>query len=298
MRTASLCLILLCFCAQALAQDPPPPESTPAEPPPMPGPTGDDMPPPPPCEPACRSGFVCQLGQCVSACNPPCPATQSCGAGGVCSVPAPAPAPARPLGPPQPYYAGVSTPPPPPRPGVETHDGFMLRLAAGLGSSSASEVLLSGGEVGWRGLAGTFSLDIGGAVAGDLALHGRLASFVTFNPTVEVDGTDLGTAEDLSISFTLFGIGLTYYFMPVNIYLTGVVGISGVSTTFRGETRQGSYRGLGLNFDVGKEWWVSDNWALGVAGRLWMSSIAEDADEGEGALTTTGLLVMFSTTYL
>ena len=30
------------------------------------------------CSPACRSGFVCQVGSCVSACNPACPNNERC----------------------------------------------------------------------------------------------------------------------------------------------------------------------------------------------------------------------------
>jgi len=37
------------------------------------------------CFPACRSGFVCSAGQCVSACNPPCPTSETCTANGQCS---------------------------------------------------------------------------------------------------------------------------------------------------------------------------------------------------------------------
>lgn len=36
------------------------------------------------CFPACRSGFLCHLGQCVSACNPPCPGGSSCTPAGEC----------------------------------------------------------------------------------------------------------------------------------------------------------------------------------------------------------------------
>ncbi|MDQ3037669.1 MAG: hypothetical protein M3Y87_35075, partial [Myxococcota bacterium] len=30
------------------------------------------------CEPACRSGFACVRGECVSACNPACGAGERC----------------------------------------------------------------------------------------------------------------------------------------------------------------------------------------------------------------------------
>ncbi|MEM9192341.1 MAG: hypothetical protein AAGF12_24415, partial [Myxococcota bacterium] len=37
-----------------------------------------NVPPPGQCTPACRSGFMCVAGQCVSACNPPCGPGEMC----------------------------------------------------------------------------------------------------------------------------------------------------------------------------------------------------------------------------
>ena len=36
------------------------------------------------CEPACRDGFTCLRGECVSACNPPCGAGERCTGAGMC----------------------------------------------------------------------------------------------------------------------------------------------------------------------------------------------------------------------
>ncbi len=43
-----------------------------------------------PCVPTCRSGFLCHQGQCLSLCNPPCPAGETCSASGECARSAPA----------------------------------------------------------------------------------------------------------------------------------------------------------------------------------------------------------------
>jgi hypothetical protein len=41
------------------------------------------------CLPACRSGYLCHQGQCISACNPPCSAGEICTGSGVCQLSAP-----------------------------------------------------------------------------------------------------------------------------------------------------------------------------------------------------------------
>src|SRR3954463_3178036 len=65
------------------------------------------------------------------------------------------------------------------------HDGLFLRLDAGLGGVRADDALndvtLSGGSV-------FFSLDVGGAVAPNLALHGRLAINSMFEPAISSGG--------------------------------------------------------------------------------------------------------------
>lgn len=54
----------------------------------------------PECFPACRDGYLCHLGQCISACNPACGEGERCTSAGEC-VAAVAPAPASPAPVPQ-----------------------------------------------------------------------------------------------------------------------------------------------------------------------------------------------------
>jgi hypothetical protein len=51
--------------------------------------------------------------------------------------------------------------------------------------------------------------------------------------------------------------------------------------------------GYGLTLTGGNEWWVSDNWGLGVATQLFYS----DVPDGDTNLTTLALSVMFTATW-
>ncbi len=72
-----------------------------------------------PCQPECRSGFMCLQGRCVSRCNPPCPAGEVCTDQAECvsknaDLPPPPPPPQVGGGP-----TGSELPPPPPPPGLD-----------------------------------------------------------------------------------------------------------------------------------------------------------------------------------
>jgi hypothetical protein len=182
--------------------------------------------------------------------------------------------------------------------GVHEHDGFMLRLTLGVGYGESSESSTFG-DVKLSGAAGSFSIDIGGAVTDNLVLHGRFSDLVIVNPTVELDGMELGTAKDASLAFVLLGPGLTYYVMPANVYFSAVVGLADARVDNGSGTTGSTDAGIGFQGDVGVEWWVSDNWGLGVAGRVSYFSISEDPGGGLDTVTLTGLgfAVLFSATY-
>lgn len=181
---------------------------------------------------------------------------------------------------------------------AEAHDGFMLRLAAGFGYGSGTEEVPVLGDVELSGGAGFFSLDIGGALVDNLVLHGRLSSLLLASPTVYVQDQEFDTPDDASLSFALLGVGLTYYLMPANVYFTGVVGVARASADDGTGDPSTTKAGFGLQGDIGKEWWVSDNWGLGVAGRL-MYAAVPDEQVGDDSTTLHGLGfgVLFSATY-
>jgi hypothetical protein len=55
-------------------------------------------------------------------------------------------------------------------------------------------------------------------------------------------------------------VGASYYFMPENIYLSMSFKYSG-----GGISKSSVDNGYGLQVSLGKEWWVSKNWGLGLA---------------------------------
>ena len=192
-----------------------------------------------------------------------------------------------------------------PSPGAYSHDGFYLRLAIGFGGaglaghnhvrSDVDETRLSGFGFGT-------SIGIGGALAENVILNADLFHATIFDPSVRVDGHHVGDANDVGgelgigedVDLVGLGIGVTYYIMPANVYLAGSAGFGqAVFTGHRGD-RAGSDIGIAGNLMVGKEWWVGNDWGLGIAGQAILLGAHDDI---LGRINGFALNVMFSATY-
>ncbi len=153
--------------------------------------------------------------------------------------------------------------------GVHTHDGFFLRLTPGLGfgtfnASGTTDAPTYHPDVKdpeESGPTSAFGLSLGGAVTENLILHGDFWLWGTL-----FEDHDHYQRDFTSLSFSL---GLTYYFMPVNVYLSADVGhsLTVLNMYDDGEHEYETMPGVSLGLSVGKEWWVSDNWGLGLAAR-------------------------------
>lgn len=185
------------------------------------------------------------------------------------------------------------------------HDGFFLRLSIGIGGGKVAgdghilpdigDVTLSSGGFGT-------SIGIGGALTDNFILNADLFQARLFDPDVEIDDRDAGDADDLDFELGVgedvelggLGVGVTYYIMPVNIYLAGSVGIGQIVFEDGRGDREGSDVGLAINAMVGKEWWVGVDWGIGVAGQFIMVRAEDDI---LGDVNGYALNVMFSATY-
>jgi hypothetical protein len=241
------------------------------------------------CVPACRRGFTCVSGTCLSSCNPPCDIGDLCTDKGECARRPESPLP----GDAQAAQTDL---------GVETHDGFFLRLTTGIGGGAASLDIPDAEEQSYRGGGWSSSIDIGGAAARDLVVFGRLRGAWLFDPKVKIGDRSVSNGDDLVVTQSLLGAGLNYYVMPLNFYFGGVIGFASVGIG-RGRrdsdaNTQSSDVGLGIDLDTGKEWWVGDNWGIGVALRLSLASVPAGNEIARNATFGTGFVsVLFSATY-
>ncbi len=179
--------------------------------------------------------------------------------------------------------------------GFHQHDGFFARGHFGIGATSLSfsqngvKTTLSGGGVAVGGA-------VGGVVARNLILYAAFFATDVSNPNQDVGGTSV-VSDVGEISFGGFGPGVAYYFEPLNLYVSGSLGLCGLRTR-EGHTDRvhSSKTGLALELSVGKEWWVSHDWGLGIAGQLIGGSM-KDQDDPTLTWSAGALSLLFSATY-
>jgi hypothetical protein len=197
-----------------------------------------------------------------------------------------------PAGYPPPTYAQPGYYPPPtavyaPPPNV--HDGFYLGLRLGggylhLGTDGAS----------MAGPAVSINVALGGVVAPNLIVYGALFGSSVSDPELK-NGAYSQTLNGVSLTMVGVGGGLAYYTQD-NLYVAGTIAASQFSLADSNNSNYhaDSKTGLGFQGVVGKEWWVSQDWGIGLAGEIFAATMKDDGDN-----TWKGLAVslLFSATY-
>lgn len=216
--------------------------------------------------------------------------------------PPPAPEPARPPPPPalRPSPGPIEPTPGsyPPLGAVSSHsheDGFLFRALLGMGSFTA--------ETGSRCLSGP-GVDVGFAV-GHAIRPGLILQLDSIfagpsDPTYQEDGEEVDRRFDATA--VGLGPGATYY-VQHNVYATAAVYASWLLRTETVETppvgtdeiRESSRTGIGASVTVGKEWWLSDSWGLGVAGRGFLATM-RDGDSDDSTWGVRSFSLLFSAT--
>ncbi|HRE89491.1 MAG TPA: hypothetical protein PK095_10150 [Myxococcota bacterium] len=175
---------------------------------------------------------------------------------------------------------------------------FFVRLSGGFGFSSAT--FDDPGETTLSGFGGMGSFKFGATIARNVALGVDLFGLSMFEPSVTVNGDDLGSAEGTRASMGAIGLGGTFYIMPANLYIAASAGVGLGTIEFRGRfggivvtSEEDSRPGFAANVMIGKEWWVSRKWGIGLAGQLIFASLETDDDVGLGVF---GAGLLFSAT--
>jgi hypothetical protein len=147
---------------------------------------------------------------------------------------------------------------------------------------------------------GTFLMDVavGGAVADNVILFGDFFFAEADHPEATINGVGAGTLNG-SLDIGGLGGGIAYYFPDSNVYLAGTFAATQIDANDNGNNQVGSTRwGVGVSGLVGKEWWVSPDWGLGLAGQFIAARMKAGNDvQPSTTWTTVAFGLLFSATY-
>jgi len=190
---------------------------------------------------------------------------------------------------------GYPLPPPESMDGFHIHDGFYLRVQTGIGFASLASTA-GGVKTAMAGGGLAFGAAAGGVIAHNLVLYGAVFETDTVNPDVQVGGTSMATQIG-HIALQGIGPGVAYYFGRINLYISVTLALTRF-WTFDGNGNQLDTSKLGLASDlqVGKEWWVSPDWGLGIAAQLIGGSL-KDQNDPSLSWSAGALSLLFSATY-
>lgn len=178
-------------------------------------------------------------------------------------------------------------------------EGFFLRLAGGAGPAGTEIKVDSDNRLKFDGVGADLEIAIGGIVTSNLAVHGTLWGWIISDPDAEIELLDViegsGSVEG-DFSLNGIGAGVTYFIMPVNMYLTGSLGFGSLTFDFGGLTLE-SDTGFSLEAAVGKEWFVSDRWGIGLAVGLTYHTISDQDPDVTANWSGISIPVRFSATF-
>lgn len=146
---------------------------------------------------------------------------------------------------------------------AQTHDGFFLNMALGTGGGSLVKKE-DRVDNSYRGQTTLVNFRIGGCPVPNLALSADFQDFSRRDITMNVEGESVTQENDYEISVMSMAFGVTYYIPDLLFVGSNFSPVGQISLGTPNEKE--SYNGdmLGYSFRIGREWWVSENWGLGV----------------------------------
>jgi hypothetical protein len=181
----------------------------------------------------------------------------------------------------------------------ETHDGFYFRGATGLGYFKSS-LSLSGFpqlDTTYSGLDIGFDAWFGGSPIPGLAIGGGITSYDVPSPSVKTGGVS-GTANG-HLMLDIVGVFGDYYFDPTKgMHLEALVGYGVLSAqSSNGSSSSNDPSGIALGVGFGNDWWVADEWSIGVLGRFIYAPLSYSAGGQTAKYSTITPAIMATFTY-
>ena len=185
-----------------------------------------------------------------------------------------------------------------PKAGYHQHKGFYLSMSAGPDFAGINSEVVGNYKLNFNGTGGQFDLKIGGAIKENLILHATMTANSMTGPKITSGGSSQNTSNNLALGEAMFGVGITYYVMPSNIFLSSSLGVGNFTIIDNDKkTSISSDRGFSMQLKVGKEWWVSSKWGLGVALTYGKTQLTNSPGDGvKELMNSNNIGILFNVT--
>lgn len=117
---------------------------------------------------------------------------------------------------------------------------------------------------------------LGTAIVPNLIMYGAIVGSTISHPTT-INNVDSASVPNY-VHQVAFGVGVAYFFESRHFYLSGTLTFPRVWFDYASTSQSGYYGektdlGVGVSLMVGREWWVSDAWAIGVAAQAHLATM-------------------------
>lgn len=152
----------------------------------------------------------------------------------------------------------------------KTHDGFYLQADLGVGYLSSSEEA-GPAKTTYSGITTPFAFLLGGTV-GPVVIGGGFFGDRAASPKATYEAPGVSGSQDLNdVTLTLIGIGMFADIYPdvhKGLHIQPFLGWGGLDASVNGNSGGSDPTGLVTAIGVGYDWWVGDQWSIGVMGRF------------------------------
>jgi len=198
--------------------------------------------------------------------------------------------------PPVPLRPQQTIPPPPSTrpasPPITPQSGFWLRANIGY---SPLAVMKSNDDDEITGGAGAVVLSLGKFINEQFVVYGEIIGDVITGPDLKSGGMTYSGDEDLTASMTGVGVGIGYYLIPNSVFAGISLSLATLTIEHQGLGWEGATNpGIGVGFQIGKDFQISRKVMLGVAGHGFLATM-KDADGGpQWTSTALGITASFT----
>lgn len=176
----------------------------------------------------------------------------------------------------------VDPPPTPLEKPAHSEHGLYLAITSGVASAATAAKLTDGTNVSLHGWGGTFELQIGASVTDNFVLAADMSSTSVLSPTFEQADMTVHSNDEVRWATAFIGATTAYYVMPLDLRLAGGLGVFRQALDVPNMSIARSDFGGAAKASLGKEWWVSEKWGIGLNLDSVLGVVPDDSVKDKG----------------